>query len=199
MRPYPASKPYQPNSLETVRGAALSLWHRGAQRIYLFNYMDSETTIERSADYARLLRETGDPAAMAVGPRRHVLTYADTWAVGEPQATALPAAVGAGGWHAFRLHIGPRPAAGEAGVVLALDPADGVKGDAAAVRVNGEPCGAAESVAVAKPCPVQPAWRYRVPLAALRDGYNAIEVQANAALTVTWVELAIRPHEPLTS
>ena len=60
-------------------------------------------------------------------------------------------------------------------------------------RVNGEPCGSAESAALAKPCPAEPAWRYAVPLAALRDGYNVIELQAAAALTVTWVELAFSP------
>ncbi len=193
LRPYPASKLFQTNSLETVRGAALSLLQRGADRIYLFNYMDSETTIDQGADYPRLLREIGDRAAMARQPRRHVLTFADTWAVGEPQTAALPAVIAAGGWHAFRLHLGPVPAAGGAAVILAFDPAGGVTGDAGAVRINGEPCGVAESAALAKPCPEGPAWRYAVPLAALRDGYNVIELQATAALTVTWVELALSP------
>ncbi len=192
LRPYPESNRFQTNSLETVRGAALSLLQRGADRIYLFNYMDSETTLDQGDEYPRLLREIGDPAAMATQPRRHVLTFADTWAVGEPPAATLPTPVGAGGWHAFRLPIGPRPSAGEAWVVLAFGPAGGV-GDAATVRVNGEPCGAAEPVNLAKPCPEEPAGRYRVPVAALRDGYNVVEIQAKSAVTVTWAELVVHP------
>ena len=194
LRPYPGSKLFQTNSLETVRGAALSLLHRGADRIYLFNYMDSETTIDQAGDYPRLLREIGDPAEMAAQPRRHVLTFADTWAVGEPQATALPASVAADAWHAFRLHVGPRPVAGETFLVLAFEPASGVAGEAAAVRVNGEPCGGAESATLTKPCPEEPAWRCRIPLAALRDGYNVIEIQPTSPLTVTWVEIAVHPN-----
>jgi hypothetical protein len=191
VRPYPASALRQTNSIETVRAAALSLLQRGADRIYLFNYMDSETTIDQNEDYPRLLREAGDPAK----PRRHILTYADTWAVGEPQPAALPAAVEANHWHAFRLHIGPRPAAGRAWAVLAFDPAGGAAGEAATIRVNGEACSAAEPAALAKPCPVEPAWRYRIPSAALQDGYNVIEILAAAPLTVNWVELAINPSD----
>lgn len=74
LRPYWAPTPVLINSIETVRGAALALLHRGADRIYLYNYMDFEPTNDQAHDYPRLLREIGDPAAMAGQPRRHVLT-----------------------------------------------------------------------------------------------------------------------------
>ena len=193
LRPSPDSKLFQTNSLETVRGAAISLLHRGADRIYLFNYMDSETTIDQGDEYPRLLRELGDAAAMAARPRRHVLTYADTSAVGEPSACTLPAQVGVGGWRAFRLHIGPRPERGVAFAVLAFDPAGGGGGNSVSVRVNGDPCGDAERAALGKPWPAEPAWRYRIPSAALRSGYNVIELHTRAEMTVTWVELTIDP------
>jgi hypothetical protein len=191
LRPYPASKLFQTNSLETVRGAALSLLSRGADRIYLFNYMDSQTTLDQPEDYPALLREVGDMAAMAARPRRHVLTFSDTWAVGEPQAAALPAQVQAGGWQAFRLHTGPRPENGDAWVTLAFDPESGAGGTAARVRLNGEACGEAEPAVLSKPCPAEPAWRYHVPPGALRDGYNIIEVEAGSPLTVSWVEIRL--------
>jgi hypothetical protein len=194
LRPYPESKLFQTNSLETVRGAALSLLQRGAERIYLFNYMDSETTLDRPGEYAPLLREVGDVSQMASQPRRHVLTFSDTWAMGEAPGVTLPAQVPADGWRAWRLHIGPCPEQADVFAVLAFDPAGGAAGEAAALRLNGETCGEAEPVKLAAPCPVEPAWRYRVPLAALREGYNVIEVEASRALTVTWVELAIKPH-----
>ena len=38
-----------------------------------------------------------------------------------------------------------------------------------------------------------PAWRYRVPPEALHDGFNAVEMRAQAALKVTWVEIALAP------
>ena len=166
VRPYPTVKGFQTNSLETLRGAALSLLHRGADRIYLFNYMDSETTIDDAGEYPVLLREIGDIGMMNSKARRHVLTYTDTWAVGDPQTDALPAQIPTGGWHAFRLHIGPKPEHGVANVVLAFDPADGGPGEGAEIRVNGEPCKVAEAATLSKPCPEQPAWRYSVPLAA---------------------------------
>ncbi|MCF7853327.1 MAG: hypothetical protein K9N51_00905 [Candidatus Pacebacteria bacterium] len=190
LRPCPEVKP-QTNSLETVRGAAVSLLYRGADRIYLFNYMDAQTTLDEPDEYPRLLREIGEPAAMAKEPRRHVLTFSDTWAVGEPRAAALPAEVTKGGWQAFRLHIGPKPERGAAWVVLAFDPAGDVEGAAVAVRLNGELCGAAEPVELDKPRPEAPAWRYRIPLDALHAGYNVVELQAPSELTVTWAELTI--------
>ena len=191
LRPYPDAKCHQTNSLETVRGAAISLLHRGADRIYLFNYMDSETTIDQADEYPRLLREIGDAGKMIGQPRRHVLTFADTWAVGQPPAYPLPAKIGAGGWHAFRLHIGPRPERGNAFAVLAFDPSCGTTGDQVTVRLNSEPCGNSEPVTLTKPCPDEPAWRYRIPPSALRSGYNVIELHARAAMTITWAEIAI--------
>ena len=196
LRPDPGSKLFQTNSLETVRGAAISLLHRGADRIYLFNYMDSETTLDQGDEYPRLLREIGDPAEMALRPRRHVLTYADTSAVGEPSACPLPAKVGTGGWHAFRLHIGPAPVHAESFVILAFDPS-GAGGDAVGVLVNGEPCVAAGRAALGKPCPGEPAWRYRIPAVALRAGYHVIELHTRADITVTWLEMAIAPSVAL--
>lgn len=193
LRPYPASKLRQTNSLETLRGAALALLQGGADRIYLFNFMDSETAIDQTDDYPRLLREIGDPAVMAAQPHRHVLTYADTWAVGEKAVESLPATVPAGGWHAFRLPIGPRPAAGDAFVVLAFDPVCKATGGDSSVWVNGSRCEQAEPAELQKPCPEEPAWRFRVPAGALLAGYNVIEIEAKKALTVTWTELAIKP------
>ena len=156
--------------------------------------MDAQTTIDSAADYLPLLRVLGDRPAMLRHPRRHVLTYADTQAVGEPPSAALPASVPADGWHAFRLPVGPRPQSGRAWAALAFDPA-GAGGDSADVRVNGEPCAPAEPVSLDQPSPPEPAWRYPVDLDALRDGHAVVEVHARAPLTVTWVEIAILPSE----
>jgi hypothetical protein len=176
-----------------VRGAALSLLQRGADRVYLFNYMDSETTLDATDDYARLLREIGDPTVMAAQHRRHVLTFSDTSAVGEPQAAALPANLARGDWRAFRLHIGPCPRKGAARVVLAYESFDDLTPGTVDIYVNGEACGNAARVNPAKPSPEEIAWGYDVPLANLREGYNVVEIHANTALAVTWAELDVLP------
>ena len=78
-RPYHDYK-IQNNSLETVRGAAATLLDRGADRIYLFNYMGYAGVMSDFEDYAGLLREGGNLGTLSGKPRRHMITYADTWA-----------------------------------------------------------------------------------------------------------------------
>ncbi len=84
LRPYPAYRPIPMNSIETVRGAAASLLERGADRVYLFNYMDSQTQMPDAENYPALLHECGRLETLAGKARRHVVTYADTSAPGEP-------------------------------------------------------------------------------------------------------------------
>ncbi len=191
LRPYPSYNLFHTNSIETVRGTALSLLNRGADKIYLFNYMDSETTIDNSSDYQQLLKETGDVKQMAENPRRHVVTFTDTWAIGEPQSATLPTVINEGNWHAFRVHIGPRPINGAAKVVLSFYSANDAVRESVVMRVNGEVTEKPEPVELTQPCPESPAWQYNIPISALREDYNVIEINAKTTLTVTWVEIAI--------
>ena len=189
LRAHPGEKPYQKNSLETVRGAAASLLDRGADRVYLFNYMDSETAIDHVADNARILREAGSLATLAGKPRRHVVTYPDTWAPGEAQAIALPQTIGKGQWRAFREPIGPAPGAGKAEVRLGVESADARDWK---VLVNGEPCAFVSDRKPEKPHSPAPMFCFTAPLAALRRGYNAVEIEATAGGgRIVWVELAL--------
>jgi hypothetical protein len=196
LRPYAAYPLYQTNSLETVRGAAASFLDRGADRVYLFNYMDSQTAIDDLPNYPALLREAGDLATLAGKRRRHVITFADTWAPGEPRASALPVAMNKDQWQAFRVHIGPKPESGSATVAFAFN----VEGPAvlrgnriSEVRVNGTPCEYAGTLEYDKPRPNAPLFGARVPLAALHRGYNVIELQVREPVTVGWVEMVIEP------
>ncbi len=107
IRPYHDYK-IQSNTIETVRGAAAALLARGADRIYLFNYMDSQTAMPDSEqNYGALLRECGSLATLRGKPRRHVVTYSDTWAPGEAQGAQLPKTLRAGSWASFRIFVGP--------------------------------------------------------------------------------------------
>ena len=190
VRPYP-SYPEQRNSLETVRGMATSFLDRGVDRIYLFNYMDSDTAMEGLVNYPTLLREVGSRDTLAGKPRRHVVTYADTWPPGEPQPTLLPADCAAGDNAAFRVHTGPRPESGRAMVVLGLHEECAACELSLTVRLNGAQCSAAGPIELPRPCPSFPTYAFDVPISAVLRGHNLVEVAASRACTVGWVEISI--------
>jgi hypothetical protein len=192
LRPSPDWQAHPTNSIETARGAAASFLDRGADRIYLFNYMDSQTAMDDLHNYPALLREIGSLNTLAGKPRRHVLTFADTWAPGEPRAYPLPATIPAGGWHAFRIHIGPQPHGGEVRVCIGIAGEHDPRG--LRVYVNGVLCDYAGPHAdnFTSPRPDAPLHVFAVPLAALQHGYNVVDVQALEGAQVVWVELAIR-------
>ncbi len=183
VRPYNAYRPIQFNSLESVRGAAATLLARGADRIYLFNYMDSETAMASSEDTRQMLLQCGSLRTLAGLPRRHILTFSDTHAPGEAAAVALPRQIKLGAASAWRIPVGPMLAAAEVRLEV-----DGKLGE---VRVNGEICvplGAAP--VVSKPAPNHPfsAWRIPMPV----SGSVVIDAVAAADSVVHWVEIAGR-------
>jgi len=189
IRPYP-SAPYFTNSLETVRGAAATLLDRGADRIYLFNYMDSVTAMEDLQNYPTLLREIGDLATLRGKPRRHILTYADTWAPGEAQAIPLPTAIAASQVQAFRIPTGPPSEVGEVTLVLGI-----LSGDLTGteVRVNGAVCGPASVPVNPTATPSLPLAGFRIPLPAMQRGDQVLEVKPQHDVTIGWVEIDMRP------
>lgn len=130
LRPYHAYRPLQFNTLEMVRGAAASLLSRGADRVYLFNYMDADTAMPDLANYPKLLRECGALPTLAGKPRRHIVTYSDTYAPGEAQGSQLPKSIRPGDWASFRVHVGP--------AIAAPKPVFQIEGEFAQVRYNGE-------------------------------------------------------------
>ncbi len=131
LRPYHAYRPLRLNTLEMVRGAAASLLSRGANRVYLFNYMDADTAMPDLANYPKLLRECGSLTTLAGQPRRHIVTYSDTYAPGEAQAAQLPKSLRPGDWASFRVHVGP--------ALASAKPVFEIEGEFAQVRYNGEP------------------------------------------------------------
>jgi uncharacterized lipoprotein YddW (UPF0748 family) len=193
VRPYPNYRKPILNCIETVRGAASAMLDRGADRVYLFNYMDSETAQSDMENYSRLLREVGQLATMAGKPRRHVLTYSDTWAPGEPVGrNGLPAEAAPGRWHEFRLAVGPKPLPGPASVVLGVEKATPDELRRWALRINGhltEFAGETKpALAVPKDCPL---YAWRVSEGAVHRGYNVVEIRTESKGTIHWVEISI--------
>ena len=192
LRTHPESKLFQMNTLETVRGAAASLLDRGADRIYLFNYMDSQTAMADLENYPRLLREAGRAETLAGKSRRHVITFADTWAPGEPSAFPLPARIAAGRWHAFRVATGPVPASGKIAALLGAEKMTAADMAAADLRLNGERLSPIGPVELPRPRPDSPVFGFEIPPRALRRGYNLLEFHPERDCEIGWVEIAIQ-------
>jgi hypothetical protein len=181
------------NSLETVRGAAATLLDRGADRLYLFNYMDSDTALADLENYPTLLREVGSLKTLAGKERRHIITFSDTWAPGEPRARVLPAKCVPGEWTAFRVPTGPRPTSERTTARLGIRGTSEDQVKTWKVRVNGEPCPYAGLVKPKYSRPEDPMFQFAVPLRSMNRGYNLIELSPKAEAEVIWVEVAISP------
>jgi hypothetical protein len=177
LRPYHAYRPLQFNSLETVRGAAAAMLARGADRVYLFNYMDADTQMPDRENYPVVLRECGSLATLSGKPRRHVVTYPDTLAPGEPQAAALPRTIEPGLWASFRVPVGPE-IAGE--VRLEVE-------GSVTLRANGELCPPGPLNRV-KPGPEKDLATWRLPRRL--GGEIVLDLHAERGATVRWVEIA---------
>jgi hypothetical protein len=194
VRPYPAYQGPLFNSIETVRGAAASFLQRGADLIYLFNYMDSETAMQGAdRDYIPMLREIGSLATLAAKPRRHIVTYADTWAPGEPRAAALPVHMAQGDWHTWRVHIGPQPQASTARAIVGLlEPATPLDDHLLRLYIDGHECRWTGPLSLPAPAPTFPTVAYEIPASALHAGYHIVDVHAAARpLQIGWLELAV--------
>lgn len=192
IRPYHEYARPPLNSIETARGAAAALLDRGADRIYLFNYMDSETTTADPENYPKLLRELGELETIEGKTRRHVLTYADTWAPGEPAAPPmLPLACAPGRRGEFRIPIGPKPRSGEVAVLIGVEEAPDSQGASWEVRLNGERCQHQGPRPMAQPAPPRPMIAFRAPVEAVNRGYNLVEVSPASTGRLMWVEIAV--------
>lgn len=192
-RPYPGYSDPPMNSLKTVRGMAASMLDRGADRVYLFNYMDSETAMADLENYPKLLRECGTLETLAGKARRHVVTFADTWAPGEAHGNLLPATAAPGRWHAFRIAAGPKPTNGVAQVRLALEGVSEADGATWEVRLNGEVCRSQGAATAETTWPRGTVLAFHAPEIAMQRGYNLVEVACKQSGQIVWVELAVNP------
>lgn len=190
------------HNLETLRGAASSLLDRGADQIYLFNFMDNYPggsmgeTYRRSVPaevYRRTLREIGALDTMAGKSRRHVVTSPDVWAPNEQKIDTLPRDCPAGGRVAFRIPTGPAPRGLQQGRVrLAVEPRETTGHAPWEIYVNGARCRDAGDI-MPTPDGTEPLQSFAVPAGALQRGETLVEMQ-NTSQThkrLVWVEIAV--------
>lgn len=193
-RPWPGGEAVA-NDLAAARGFAASCRHRGADSIYLFNWMDSETRPVGEDDYQRLLHQGLGMDIVQREPRRHPVCYRDTVPTGFPDGVCLPVEAAAGG--TFHIPIGPRPLSGNVWAVVGMAPRDGLEAATLTGLVNGAELGPAEEVSCAglggKPAR---ALRLNCPLAAVTAGVNELVLRqppGQSAQQIVWVELRLEP------
>jgi hypothetical protein len=192
-RAWPAGK-NAANTLASARGFAAAAWHRGADSIYLFNWMDSDTRPVDPAEYAQLLREGLSREAATTGRRRHPATYRDTVPAGFPNGVQLPIEGPAGG--TVRLQLGPVPATSDVVLVVGLAQREGLAKSRMEARLNDVPLEARPDLDDTRGLALTArALRFACPPKAGRTGENTITLRQvdGPAQQVVWVELRVEP------
>ena len=194
-RPWPGA-PAVANDLAALRGFAASAYGRGADSLYLFNWMDSQTRPVPESEYTLLLRDGLSRQAVQSAPRRHPLCYRDTVPPGFPSGVQLPANARDG--RDFRVHVGPKPESGKVWAIAGLAQRDGVAGASFEASLNGRVLGAAENVTNLQGFGggTVRAVRFPCPLDAVKDGYNTLyvrQVDGSVAQQLVWIEIRMEP------
>jgi len=179
------------NDLPAVRGFAASAWHRGADQIYLFNFMDSETIPVSQSDYRILVEQGLDLAVVTGAPRRHIQAFRDTVPSGFPNGVVLPAS---GPEVPFTIAIGPKPATGTVSFHIGLAEREGVSEAVYTATINGAPCGEASDLENPGQFPgAVRALSFLCPIEAVKDGANSVAVKQPAGQQIVWAEFRVTP------
>ncbi|MBX7256786.1 MAG: family 10 glycosylhydrolase [Candidatus Hydrogenedentes bacterium] len=185
---YPGAKQTE-NTLSSARGFASMELMRGADAIYLFNYMDP-APMHGGVEAYRSLLEEGIALKTLVGKeRRFVSTYHDTVPAGVSNGAQLPAALADN--PVITIYAGPKPPSGKAAVIIGFDKAEGVDEKTLKVSVNGAACSLAGIVEDLADFPgVARAIRFESELSALKDGSNAVAVSGGSGeAKMVWAEI----------
>ncbi len=191
-RAYPGADPIA-NDLATTRGFAASAWYRGADQIYLFNYMDSQTRPVSAKDYRVLVEEGLGKEVVTSQPRRIIQAFRDTVPPGFDAGVKLPAVIGDN--TTFILNIGKKPKSGNVMFKAGLAQGEGLEDAVLGVMINGVPCEMAGENATLFPG-AKRSVQFRCPLKAVKHGANTIQLlqPTGPAQKVVWAEIMIDPN-----
>lgn len=191
-RAYPGGVPFE-NDLASTYGFAAAAHHRGADQIYLFNYMDPEPMKGPPGSYRALLEKGLDLKTVTASLRRHPVTYRDTVPPGFPDGVALPVEGKKGA--SFRIYSGPVPKEGRAFFLAGLASRDDVETATFEVALNGAPCDAAPDYLKPEEFPgVTRAVQFKCPMTSLNTGYNQITIEqpsTHPEQLIVWAEIRI--------
>lgn len=194
VRAYPAAKPIE-EDITSTRGFAAACLHRGADAIYLFNYMDPGPMTGGKEAYRTVLQEGLGLKTVTQKSRRHVVTYRDTVAPGMSSDVVLPVDGFKGS--TFRIYSGSAPKKADAFVVAGLSQADAMAQSKFEITINARKCTAASDLTdLSLFSGVARAVQHQCAAGSLRDGYNEIHIQqlpGEAQQKIVWLELRIVP------
>jgi hypothetical protein len=192
LRAWPTGKSVA-NDLASLRGFAAAARERGADNLYLFNWMDSQTRPVSEQEYAWLIHFGLSAKAIAGQSRRHPLTYRDTVPAGFPNGAQLPVEAKGGG--VFRVRTGGTGDVTRASLVVGLAAREGVAAAVLEAAVNGRALGAPQELRdLAGLGGVQRALRFEVEPALLLAGENSVSVRqsdTHASQQIVWLELRV--------
>ena len=189
----PNAKSWVTNRVAMVRGFTAAMLHRGADQVYLFNFMDDYRPAE---EYRSILNECGRLETVIDKPRRHIVTSHDVAAPGRPNPSVLPKMLHSDKPLSFRLYTGPRPTTGRAVIRAILANSRNVAQAQLTARMNSAACRPiadlgkldqfSESVRITQ---------FDVPLSSLREGNNRIELSLKTGETqnLLWLEISMIP------
>jgi hypothetical protein len=184
-RAHPGAAPIS-NDLAATRGFAASAWHRGADQIYLFNYMDSQTRPVTEANYRVLVEQGLGLDVVTSAPRRHVQAYRDTVPAGFPNGAVLPAKSPSA---TFKINIGPGPSSGALLFCIGLAKNDGVAEAKYSATFNDTPCGQAVELGDLDQFPgAARAISFLCPKSAIKDGFNEMSIVQPESHQIVWAE-----------
>jgi|APSaa5957512576_1039674.scaffolds.fasta_scaffold08099_2 catechol 2,3-dioxygenase-like lactoylglutathione lyase family enzyme len=195
-RPWSGGKPTA-NSLPCVYGFASSARARGAEAIYLFNFMDSGTRPVPASDYRILVEKGVGDAFLTAQEKRFPVCFRDTVPSGFPNGVSLPIKGRKGG--EFQIHVGGIPTSGTAQVVLGLAKADALGDAVLEITVNGHVVPAGPDLPDLKGLggDAVRALCFPVPLTALRSAHNTVTVKQASdgpEQTIVWAEMRLSPE-----
>lgn len=202
-------------SPELIHGDAATAIHKGADGVYLFNFMCDDST-DRQA-YLQTITHIGDMETIKQMDRRHIVSYSHYHAPGETTRTVLPVplriptkGVDFGRMEeniTLRISIGPAPQSGQAYLLLGMsaDAPDDL-GDTMAVLINGRDIDKGLRQIISReqtshvrtrhefPETVEVVWTWRISLITLQDGVNVVEIlPPSTEGCLEWGEIRILP------
>ena len=217
------SDPYSPFMLATVEtalGYACEYLYRGADRIYLFNYMRGLTGMHDVAALQKLLANGGAPETAYPMKRRHVVSFCQTNYVSLDIRPILPLDVDNRNFQQLRINVGGGTDGHDAKLLLAFREEDGRP--PLELRINGTPChetklpkiivrggvgtvlegtliscdptAAMTTDELAMPGHVKNLRYFQIPAGALHDGENCIQIRISneTKAQIVWTEVDLR-------
>jgi hypothetical protein len=195
LRAYPDAQAVEAD-LTAVRGFAATALQRGADQVYLFNYMDPAPMTGGPEAYRALLEKGLALDVVTKEPRRHIVTYRDTVPEGVSNNVRLPVEGPVGA--TLQIHTGPAaPKTGKVSLVAGLAQRDGMAEAVFDTVLNGKAGLAAADVAAPEQFPgAVRAVVFEWPAEVSRDGYNDVSIkqrEGQPAQQVVWLELRVEP------